>query len=150
MRATVEELERDGGAAEELRPVEDVQAAPLRIITSHDYLRAQPNLDICNLLGYTLIVPDYVDVDHAVCGLNNMGNTCWGNSLLQVLAKIQPLRIWLRQHESIADDDWNHDEHCCLCYLAGDLRRLTTSAVNEPFTHDILRIALGGILCLRA
>ena len=78
VRATVEELERDGGAAEELRPVEDVQAAPLRIITSHDYLRAQPNLDICNLLGYTLIVPDYVDVDHTVCGLNNIGNTCLG------------------------------------------------------------------------
>ena len=90
VRATVEELERDGGAAEELRPVEDVQAAPLRIITSHDYLRAQPNLDICNLLGYALIVLDYVDVDHTVCGLNNVGNTCWGSSLLQVPAKIQP------------------------------------------------------------
>ncbi len=68
-----------------------------------------------------------------MCGLNNIGNTCWGNSLLQVFAKIPTLRVWLQQHETIAEDDRDHDEHCCLCYLAGDLRRLSNSVVNEPF-----------------
>jgi hypothetical protein len=60
------------------RPAEDVQAARPRIIVRDAYLQAQPNLDICTLLGYTLIVPGNVDVDHTMCGLSNLGNTCWG------------------------------------------------------------------------
>ena len=57
-----------------------------------------------------------------------------GNSLFQVLARIQSLRIWLRQHETIAAEaNETHVRPCCLCDLAGDLRRLTTSVVNEPF-----------------
>ena len=152
LRAAREEPDRDGGddgllcdeEAEHAvdvsdddvanaRPAEGVQSAPQRLLVRNEYLRAPLNLECCYLLGYDFILPGNVDVDHTNCGLNNIGNTCWGNSLLQVFAKIQPLRVWLRQHETIADDDSHHDEHCCLCYMAGDLRRLSTSLVNEPF-----------------
>jgi ubiquitin C-terminal hydrolase len=69
-----------------------------------------------------------------LCALNNLGNTCWGNSLLQVLAKIQSVRTWLRQHERIASEaNEAHARPCCLCDLAADLRRLSTSVVNVPF-----------------
>ena len=113
--------------------LQEVQAARPRDIVRDAYLQAPTNLDICSLLGHNLIVPGNVDFYHTMCGLNNLGNTCWGNSLLQVFAKIPTLRVWLQQHETIAEDDRDHDEHCCLCYLAGDLRRLSNSVVKEPF-----------------
>ena len=73
-------------------------------------------------------------VDGSMCGLNNLGNTCWGNSVLQVLARIQPLQVLWRQHTTNAENDYRHDEgSCSLCFLADDIRRLHTSRANAPF-----------------
>ena len=147
------ELERDGGddgqprdePAEHVVDVsdDDVTDAPLveavrapqpssPITNAH--LREPPMLSICDILGYNLRESAHVEADLTMCGLRNLGNTCWGNSLLQVLAKIQSLRIWLRQHETIAAEaNETHVRPCCLCDLASDIRRLNTSVVNEPF-----------------
>ncbi len=121
------------------RPVEEVLAAQPSSPAMNAHLLEPPMLSISELLCYDLADPANVDVDHTMCGLNNLGNNCWGSSLLQVLARIQSIRVWLRQHETIAAEaNETHVRPCCLCDLAGDLRRLNTSVVNEPFAPQCM------------
>eukprot|EP00973_Karenia_brevis_P075897 10544489-Karenia_brevis.AAC.1 len=85
-------------------------------------LLAAPAVDIRELLGYAARVA--VDVDNACASLVNLGNTCYLNALLHILARIPSVRSWCYQHQQHWGGDSMHVAHCSLCALAADLRRI--------------------------
>ncbi len=67
------------------------------------------------------------------CGLQNLGQTCYANAVLQSLAKIQTCRQWLANHQRRAHADEAQAAICPLCALAADVAALTALPSNEPF-----------------
>ena len=93
-------------------------AAATRAASSRDSF-----LDVASALGYVSAVAGG-DLDVFVIGaLRNVGNTCYLNALVHVLARIDQLRRWFQQHLEL----WGvaHDGlRCPLCMLAQDINRL--------------------------
>jgi uncharacterized UBP type Zn finger protein len=68
--------------------------------------------------------------DASQCALINPGNTCYLNSLLNVLAKVPLVRTWLANHQEIAAEAGAHHPACLLCTLGRDVSRLTSEALR--------------------
>ena len=94
-------------------------------------LNVDPELDAALVLGYDAIPQAFED--NTFCGLQNLGNTCYANAVLNVLAKLPCCRLWLLQHQQLAQHDAQHPLGCLLCILAQDIARLTTMPENAPF-----------------
>ena len=92
---------------------------------------AEPTFDAAALLGYSMDAE--VLEDNSMCGLFNIGNTCYLNALVTVLSKVTATRSWLLQHQAQALDDDDHDAPCTLSHLAQDVYRLTTMPPNDSF-----------------
>ena len=67
-----------------------------------------------------------------MCGLANLGNTCYLNAVITAVSAVAALRTWLFQHQSGVGQDENHGP-CVLCHLAEDVKRIATMPYNEPF-----------------
>ena len=100
------------------------------------YVSRETDLDASVLLGYD--GPEGPFEDNTCCGLVNLGNTCWGNALVQVLTRVHPIRKWLWEHRQQASGEAAHAEECPLCLLGGDVERLATLPQNEPFAPGTL------------
>lgn len=81
-----------------------------------------PEVDMSNLLGYDGDITSVID--HARCGLRNIGNTCYLNALLHALARIPAVMHWCYIHLECSKGDASHARPCCLCNLAQDLRMI--------------------------
>ena len=112
---------------------EDMQMLepPAPLAVTGAFLLAEPTFDAAALLGYSMDAE--VLEDNSMCGLFNIGNTCYLNALVTVLSKVTAIRSWLLQHQAQASDDDDHDAPCTLCHLAQDVYRLTIMPRNEPF-----------------
>ena len=66
-------------------------------------------------------------------GLENLGNTCYGNSFLFALAKVPAVRQWCHEHEHLAIKPPMHGARCPLCMLARDMTQLTSP--QTPLAH---------------
>ncbi|MAF76427.1 MAG: hypothetical protein CMF17_11365 [Idiomarinaceae bacterium] len=99
-------------------------------------LLAMPAVQAAELLGYT--TGDVADEDHTSCVLRNIGNTCYLDALLHILAKVPSVRAWLSGHRMLATED-DHSTSCLLCWLAGDIHRLTSSTGSVPFVPRVVR-----------
>ena len=85
-------------------------------------LTLQPVQHIDEILGYTdgeICFPC-----NATVGMENLGNTCYANSLLQALSALTPVQHWTRQHIT-----WHShaNSFCLLCTLGHDLTKLVSS-----------------------
>ena len=112
---------------------DDVQILepPALLAVTGAYLLAEPAFDASALLGYSMDAE--VLEDNSMCGLANLGSTCYLNAMLTVLSKVKAIRSWLLQHQAQASEDEDHDAPCTLCDLAQDVGRLTIMPRNEPF-----------------
>ena len=72
----------------------------------HTNLCLDPDFDAALILGYDDMPQAFED--NTFCGLQNLGNTCYANALLNALAKIPLCRLWLLQHQQIATHDVTH------------------------------------------
>jgi len=87
--------------------------------------------DAAELLGYPEILPAMDDASQR--GLKNLGNTCYGNALLFVLAKVHAFRAWLQCHKDFSVTDHNRVT-CPLCLLHHDVSILAEPA-QMRLTH---------------
>ena len=92
--------------------------------------------DLAKLLGYEDDNLDYVD--NASGCLRNLGNTCYVNAMLHVLARIPSIRRWCSSHQTQFAESVSHPTDCVLCALAFDMSRL---AVETGATAMAPRIA---------
>ena len=106
-------------------------APPPVLVIPPSHLNVAPALDVALILGYDARPQAFED--NTFCGLQNLGNTCYANAVLNVLAKLPCCRLWLLQHQQLAHHDAQHPSGCLLCTLAEDIARLTTLPENAPF-----------------
>ena len=106
-------------------------APPPVVVIPPSHLHVAPALDVALLLGYDATPQAFED--NTFCGLQNLRNTCYANAVLNVLAKLPCCRLWLLQHQQLAQHDAQHPPGCLLCTLAQDIARLTTMPENAPF-----------------
>ena len=71
--------------------------------------------------------------------LENLGNTCYANAVLNAVAKLASCRAWLANHQRRRLGEAGHDAECLLCALAEDVARLTTLHCNEPFAPSVVQ-----------
>ena len=97
-----------------------------------EHLCGDPDFDVACVIGYD---GDSIAVeDSTCCGLRNLGNTCYGNALINALARLPLCRQWLARHQEIARGlGSEHPRVCLLCDLAEDIAALTTLTENEAF-----------------
>ena len=100
------------------------------------FLLQQPSVDAAELLGYS---SEGIPCVHSSCGLRNIGNTCWGNALLQVFARISPLQLWMAEHSQNSDPTTHVSSECPLCLLSTDLKALNSASTNSVLIPDILQ-----------
>ncbi len=117
----------DAGQALEQQDV----AAPLNAL-----LLTPPVQDVSALLGYEDGEFDYVD--HVGGALRNLGNTCFLNALLHVLARIPSIRRWCARHQVQFGQDPDHSAECVLCALAFDLSHLAVDLSGAPASPRIV------------
>ena len=81
------------------------------------YLLDSPAVNGSDLLGYQL------DGTHAprqsARGITQLGNTCYGNALLQSLSAIEAFRFWVGDHKRLCSG-----HRCVLCMVAEDMMAL--------------------------
>jgi len=77
-------------------------------------------------------------VDNMGVALSNLGNTCYLNALLHVLARVPALRHWLEQHLKM-----HFQAHaglsCPLCVVAQDVNHLCTDVDATPFAPAFVK-----------
>ena len=120
----------------------DVEDQPLEIgAPAHGndstQLRDPPDYDAALVIGYDT-APQAIE-DNTRCGLNNLGNTCYANSVVNALAKIPRVRYWLSQHLERLSHERDHPPRCLLCVLARDISRLTTFTENDSFNPIVVQ-----------
>ena len=106
------------------------------LIRRNTNLCQDPDFDAALILGYD-DTPQALE-DNTFCALQNLGNTCYANALLNALTKIPLMRFWLLQHQQLAAHDHAHPAGCLLCALAHDIARLATLPDNVPFPPSIV------------
>ena len=73
-------------------------------------------------------------------GLNNLGNTCYGNALLVGLSRLPLVLCWFSEHAHSMDADPNYKPRSCItCTLACDLEHLTGTTANTPFPPNTMK-----------
>jgi uncharacterized UBP type Zn finger protein len=82
-----------------------------------------------SLLGYTLAAPPYLDNHSAGC--ENLGNTCYANSLLRALSALPAIQAWVFEHKPLCH--WPREESCPLCCMHRDFARLAEAGAHFNF-----------------
>ena len=126
--------EQSGGSAAAQPPPAEIAggaapgaaAEPAEAEVDADLLRP-PEYDLSRLLDYDEHVLGLAD--STSCGLQNLGQTCYANAVLQSLA----CRQWFANHQRCAHADEAHAADCLLCALAADVTTLAALPSNEPF-----------------
>jgi ubiquitin C-terminal hydrolase len=86
----------------------------------------------------------YVRGTEATCdktrrGLQNLGNTCYGNALIFALSKLQKVCRWAREHASGAQQNPLHiPANCPLCMLARDVANLGAADTIAPHIPEVM------------
>ena len=71
-------------------------------------------------------------------GLQNLGNTCYGNALLFALAKVPAVRRWISEHVHVAIRSPMHNASCPLCMLARDVTQLVQREPRTPHIPEVM------------
>ena len=66
-----------------------------------------------------------------------MGNTCYLNALLHVLARVECIRIWLSEHKRVHHDG-SSEPTCMVCKLIDDVHDLTSTGSMVPLRPRIV------------
>ena len=105
------------------------------------YLLQEPEYDIAQLLDYdfrpaalSATMTTLEDMTH--CGVQNLGNTCYANALLNAISKIPLCRSWFATHQHRFESDAAHQHTCMLCKVANDVTRICTLPLNAPFAPE--------------
>ena len=98
-------------------------------------LLAPPAQDVSALLGYEDGTFDYVD--YVSGALRNLGNTCYLNAILHVLARVPSVRRWCARHQVRFAQESDHPNDCLLCALAFDLSHLAVDLGGVPTAPKI-------------
>ena len=116
------------------------QVRPVLAVTpAHAHLARAARLDGVNAareLRYTTNSP--LPADATGRGLENLGNTCYGNALLFALSKVPQVRRWLHEHLHAAVKPPLHSNRCPLCMLARDVEQLTQSGIRVAHTPQVM------------
>lgn len=94
------------------------------------------NVTVATRLGYTAF--DLVELeDNVKSALHNAGNTCYLNSLLHVVARVDSLRQWFQEH-LVRSQNAHSWQTCSLCAIAQDVNRLCIDVETTPFVPHIV------------
>ena len=66
-----------------------------------------------------------------------MGNTCYLNALLHVLARVECFRVWLSEHKSVHHDGQS-EPTCMVCKLVDDINDITSTCSDTPLRPRIV------------
>ena len=88
---------------------------------------------------FDFVRPLWYSSNQRLCGLQNLGNTCFINAALQVLLRIEPFVLLLRSHHHARAADGRGCVACALVEVAAEMRRGVT--VERP---RIALLARGG------
>ena len=95
------------------------------------HLLLSPAVAASETLGYTQL--SQASASKARRGLQNLGNTCWGNALLFALHALQPVRSWCNEHASNgACSRAAVGSFCPLCSLAADFVTMCSPPQQRP------------------
>ena len=96
-------------------------------------------VDGASLLNYSSSDQAFSFLNTPSCGLRNVGNTCYLNSVLFAMAGLTPVYSWAEQHLKAHAGNLAANRPCTLCSLALDLRSLNTCSVNVPFVPSVVQ-----------
>ena len=95
-----------------------------------------PEIDLETLLGRQTLPADGVHFqDSRTARLENVGNTCYLNALLNAFARLPAMQHWCREHRRCHADAAG----CPVCVLASDLQRITDHRSNSSFVPQTVR-----------
>ena len=110
-----------GAAAEFLPSAAVANSEPLELSCA-SFLDTVPELNLEILLGRNSFRADAVHFeDSREAGLQNAGNTCYLNALLNAFARLPAMQHWCREHRRCH----GNVAGCPVCVLASDLHRIT-------------------------
>ena len=96
-------------------------------------------INVWSALGYSCAQErDASLVDLVRAALRNVGNTCYLNALLHVLARIPTLRTWFQEHLNLFGQS-HAGLTCPLCSLARDVNQLCLDVDATPFVPTIVK-----------
>jgi len=94
---------------------------PLQLIQRYEELLHEPTASIHTMLGYTWSMIEERCLWQ--CGQQNLGNTCYANSLLFAMIGVAAFRCWVREHQRLHQ---HANNHCILCSVGRDLHNITS------------------------
>ena len=112
---------------------------------SSEVLQREPRLDDFSTLAplfANLMGQPEPKMATSLRGLNNLGNTCYGNALIVGISRLPHVRGWLSTHaRTMAADPKHKTRTCTACILAHDMQNLTDTEARTPITPALMTLS---------